>query len=144
MIGHNHLQVVCLLVPQSHKGIDEESKVIDNITSAGTTAANQWIGTLPHCNHSLMYSVDMEQPAENLNEVVEFPQRLWPSAFKALPQELRTQRKEVPYSKGNILKTQVDTLKSKIPGLSKTLPATYDTWGREVKRNDTTGQAIIG
>ena len=65
--------------------------------------------------------------------MLEFPQRLWPSALSATARVADTTQRST-YSKGNILKTQVDTLKSKIPGLSKTLPATYDTWGRSKKK----------
>ncbi len=32
---------------------------------------------------------------------------------------------------------------AKIPGLSKTLPASYDTWGNEIRRSDTIGEAAV-
>lgn len=59
------------------------------------------------------------------------------------------------YSKNNPAKTFVDTAKSKIPALgdddnwwnqnvsSKSLPATYDTWGNERTRQDSTGEAAF-
>ena len=44
-----------------------------------------------------------------------------------------------PSSKWN---TFVNQQKAKIPGLSETLPAKYDTWGREIKYADSTGEAF--
>jgi len=82
-------------------------------------------------------------PTENiLNTVAEFPQRLVPSALGQTARATDTTQRST-YSKNDMLKTNLDTIKSKIPGVSKTLPANYDTWGREVKRSDDGLQAVL-
>ena len=80
---------------------------------------------------------------ENLiNEVLETPQRLIPSLAGATARVADTTQRST-YSKGDFFKTQIDTLKSKIPGLSQTLPATYDTWGNEVQRSGNSLEAAF-
>lgn len=80
---------------------------------------------------------------ENLiNEVLETPQRLIPSLAGATARVADTTQRPT-YSKGDFFKTQIDTLKSKIPGLSQTLPATYDTWGNEVQRSGNSLEAAF-
>ncbi len=82
-------------------------------------------------------------PTENLtNEVLETPQRLIPSLVGATARVTDTTQRST-YSKGDFFKTQIDTLKSKIPGLSQTLPATYDTWGNEVQRSGNSLEAAF-
>lgn len=82
-------------------------------------------------------------PTENMtNEVLETPQRLIPSLVGATARVADTTQRST-YSKGDFLKTQIDTLKSKIPGLSQTLPATYDTWGNEVQRSGNSLEAAF-
>ncbi len=82
-------------------------------------------------------------PTENLtNEVLETPQRLIPSLVGATARVADTTQRST-YSKGDFFKTQIDTLKSKIPGLSQALPATYDTWGNEVQRSDSSLEAAF-
>ena len=82
-------------------------------------------------------------PTENLtNEVLETPQRLIPSLVGATARVADTTQRST-YSKGDFFKTQIDTLKSKIPGLSQTLPATYDTWGNEVQRSGNSLEAAF-
>lgn len=82
-------------------------------------------------------------PTENMtNEVLETPKRLIPSLVGATARVADTTQRST-YSKGDFLKTQIDTLKSKIPGLSQTLPATYDTWGNEVQRSGNSLEAAF-
>lgn len=82
-------------------------------------------------------------PTENIaNTFLEVPSGFIPSALGATARVADTTQRAT-YSKNNTLKTQLDIAKSKIPGLSKTLPASYDTWGREIKRNSSTGTAAI-
>ena len=80
-------------------------------------------------------------PTENLiNEAAEMPQRLIPAASGALARTLDPVQRQT-FSNGNILDTLFDTAASKIPGLSQRLPAAYDTWGNEIRRSDSVGEA---
>lgn len=73
-------------------------------------------------------------PTENVvMEVVEWPQRLVPSAFGAAARAIDPTVRST-FSKGDPLKTQLDAMRAKIPGLSKDLPASYDTWGNPITR----------
>ena len=76
------------------------------------------------------------------NETLEFPQRLIPSALGATARTIDPVYRQT-YSKGNVLQTQLDTAKAKIPGLSEELPISYDTWGNPRRRQDNTMSAAI-
>lgn len=76
------------------------------------------------------------------NEIAEFPQRLIPSLSSATAKTTDPYYRQT-YSSGNPGQTWIDTAKSKIPGLSETIPMKYDTWGNEKKRQDSTGSAFV-
>lgn len=73
-------------------------------------------------------------PSENLVQgFVEIPQRLIPSGLGAITRGTDNVYRNA-YSKGNTLETQLNTAKSKIPGLAQNLPISYDTWGNPRRR----------
>ena len=73
-------------------------------------------------------------PATNILETVaEYPQTLIPSVSGATARTNDTTIRNT-YDSTSYANTYVNKMKSKIPGLSKTLPASYDVWGRERKR----------
>lgn len=73
-------------------------------------------------------------PATNILETVaEYPQTLIPSVLGATARANDTTIRNT-YDSTSYANTYVNKMKSKIPGLSKTLPASYDVWGRERKR----------
>ena len=73
-------------------------------------------------------------PATNiLKTVAEYPQTLIPSVSGATARTNDTTIRNT-YDSTSYANTYVNKMKSKIPGLSKTLPASYDVWGRERKR----------
>ena len=73
-------------------------------------------------------------PATNILEtVVEYPQTLIPSVLGATARANDTTIRNA-YDSTSYANTYVNKMKAKIPGLSKTLPASYDVWGRERKR----------
>lgn len=116
--------------------------VVDAVKNAGVASFNQWIELSPlQSLKEVMGGYD--SVGENLlNTAIEMPQRLIPSALGATARTTDTTQR-VTYSKGNVAQTQKDIAKSKVPGLSQTLPAAYDTWGREKKRDDSTFGAAI-
>lgn len=126
---------------------DKEVSDIFNTVWQGTTAAtNAWTELSPLSSLQDIFGGNgygNEGIAENVfNEIVEFPQRLVPASLGATARTIDPTMRQT-YSKGNVLQTQLDTLKSKIPFLSETLPASYDTWGNERKRQDSTVSAAI-
>ena len=73
-------------------------------------------------------------PATNiLKTLAEYPQALIPSVSGATARTNDTTIRNT-YDSTSYANTYVNKMKSKIPGLSKTLPASYDVWGRERKR----------
>lgn len=82
-------------------------------------------------------------PMENLlNEFVEFPQRFIPSTLGAVARVADPVQRQT-FSNGDTLATQIATAQSKIPGASQSLPAAYDTWGREITRADNLAEGIF-
>lgn len=121
-------------------------KAVGNAAYDGTTAAvNAWAELSPLQSFQDLFSgsYGSEGFAENLaNEILEYPQRLWPAVFGATARTMDTTQRQT-YSAGNPIQTQIDTAISKIPVLSETLPAAYDTWGNEIKRSDSIGEAAF-
>lgn len=73
-------------------------------------------------------------PATNiLKTLAEYPQTLIPSVLGATARANDTTIRNT-YDSTSYANTYVNKMKAKIPGLSKTLPASYDVWGRERKR----------
>lgn len=77
-----------------------------------------------------------------LNETAELPQRMIPSLSGALARTADPVQRQT-FSNGDVWKTQLDTLQSKIPFLSQNLPAAYDTWGNEIRRADSVGESAV-
>lgn len=138
---------------QSQKEWDaEEGTALDIAKSLGNaaldgaaSAINSWAELSPLQSLSDLFGNQYGTGglAENLtNEILEFPQRLIPAAMGATARTVDPVQRQT-YSSGNPVQTLIDTAKSKIPYLSETLPATYDTWGRKVMRNDSAGQAAF-
>lgn len=124
----------------------EISSVVNTVWQGATAATNAWADLSPLSSLQDILGGDgygNNSIAENVfNEVAEFPQRLVPAVLGATARTIDPTIRQT-YSNDNTLQTQIDTLKSKIPFLSKTLPASYDTWGNERKRQDSTGNAAI-
>lgn len=129
------------------KESDEENANYLDIAKQGTIAAvDAWANTSPISSLQEIlgggeYASD--SVGENiLNSVTNFPQRVIPSLSSAIAKTSDPVYRET-YEKNNPLSTYVNVIKSKIPGLSKTLPVSYDTWGQERRRQETTGDAIV-
>lgn len=125
----------------------ENAGVFDALNSSvkgGLAVANSWIQSSPLQSLSDMLGNNPygdEGVAENvLNEVIEFPQRLIPAQLGAIARSVDPTIRDT-YIKDNTLTgiagNQARQIVAKIPYLSKTLPASYDTWGNERTRTDT-------
>ena len=125
----------------------ENAGVLDALNSSvkgGLAVANSWIQSSPLQSLSDMLGNNPygnEGVAENvLNEVIEFPQRLIPAQLGAIARSVDPTIRDT-YIKDKTLTgiagNQARQIVAKIPYLSKTLPASYDTWGNERTRTDT-------
>lgn len=82
-------------------------------------------------------------PTENvLSEFAEVPQRLIPSLTGAITRVVDPVQRQT-FSNGDPVGTQIASAQSKIPGLSQSLPAAYDTWGREITRADNLAEGVF-
>ena len=139
--------IICSTIYDAINESDKEiSSVVNTVWQGATAATNAWADLSPLSSLQDILGGDgygNNSIAENVfNEVAEFPQRLVPAVLGATARTIDPTIRQT-YSNDNTLQTQIDTLKSKIPFLSKTLPASYDTWGNERKRQDSTGSAAI-
>lgn len=81
--------------------------------------------------------------AKNISDVaLDVPAEMIPSSVGALARTIdHTQR--VTFDPNSTVNTKINEMKAKIPFLSKTLPASYDTWGNERNRSDNVGEAAL-
>ena len=132
---------------------EENANILDGINSvgkAGLTVANSWLQTSPLQSLTDIWggnSYSSGGVAENIaNEIIEFPQRFIPAQLGAIARTTDPVIRDT-YIKDNsltgVLGNQVRSTMAKVPGLSKTLPASYDTWGNERTRSDTKGEAFF-
>lgn len=139
--------IIGTTIYDSLKESDMDAEKLFNTAYQATGAAfNSWLELSPL--QSLQDMLGGNGYGENnvfenvANETLEFPQRLIPSALGATARTIDPVYRQT-FSKGNVLKTQIDTAKSKIPFLSETLPVSYDTWGNPRQRQDNTFGAAI-
>lgn len=120
-------------------------KILDYSGKAAGAAVNAWIDLSPLKSiKDLMGASDTAGTfAENAAEsLADFPNSFIPSAVGATARIVdNTQRST--YSKGALIKTKIDEAKAKIPFVSKTLPASYDTWGNVKTRASNTPSAVF-
>ena len=124
---------------------DKENADYLDIAKQGVAASiNAWTETSPlQTLRELLGGSYGRSFGENvIDATTAFPQRLIPSLGSSIAKTMDTTVRETRDA-SNPSMGVVNTIKSKIPGLSQTLPAQYDTWGNEKKRQDTTGDALI-
>ena len=141
------------VISDAMKASDEQNKEAKDIVNATYKGAikvgNTIINSSPLQSLSDMLGGDSysDGPAGSIaEEIIEFPQRFIPSVLGATARAKDPVIRETYSNDGGltgILKSQLDTAKSKIPELSKTLPASYDTWGQERRRSNSTGEAAF-
>lgn len=80
-------------------------------------------------------------PTENIIDVAaDYPMRMIPSLFGAVARTVDPVQRST-YSSGDPADTFRNEIQAKIPFLSKSLPASYNTWGNEIKRSDSVPEA---
>lgn len=127
------------------KESDDEVNKLDLVKQASIASFDAWanLSPLQSFTEILGGGSYSSTPGENVfNAVTEFPQRLFPALVNAIAKTEDTTARDT-YVKGDPLQSYKNTMQSKVPGLSKELPAKRDAWGREVKRQDSKGQAFV-
>jgi len=146
--------VIGTTIYEAIKNSDEEnataSDVINGLYKGGLNVANTIINSSPLQSLSDLLGSDSND--ENgimgnfANEVMEFPQRLIPSMLGATARTIDPVLRDTYVAEDTLtgaIGNQIRQAEAKIPFLSKTLPASYDTWGNERTRSDTKGEAFV-
>ena len=110
----------------------------------GTVATvNSWLELSPLQNLSKIFG-GYSSPAENVLDVLRYdlPLSFIPAQLGAVAKIMDTTQRST-YDKDNYWNNLVSQAKAKVPYLSNDLPATFNTWGQEVKRQDNTAEAIF-
>lgn len=124
--------------------MDRIERAADMAGQAAVSASNSWLELSPLQSLADIFDTGNggTVPENFINEVIEFPQRLIPSALGAAARTVDPIQRQT-FSSGHPIQTQINTAISKIPFLSETLPAAYDTWGQEIRRSDSVGEAAF-
>lgn len=124
----------------------EEQNVLNVIKQSAAASLDAWEDTSPLTALQELFKTDASGKKSFgnnvLNLISEFPQRLVPALSGSIARTVDTTKRET-YVKGDPLQTFKNKTISKIPGLSETLPASYDSWGRPVKYQDNRQDAFI-
>jgi hypothetical protein len=115
----------------------------NGVKQGGLAAADSWLELSPMQNMSNIFG-GYSSPAENVLDVLRYdlPLSFIPAQLGAVAKVMDTTQRST-YDKDNYWNNLVSQAKAKVPYLSKDLPATFNTWGQEVKRQDNTAEAIF-
>lgn len=119
-----------------------DASFADASVAAGKTALNTWIEASPVKSIEDLFSSYEGLPGGVAELVQEIPGSFIPSTVGAMARTVDPVQRQT-YSKGDWLGTLFGGMQAKIPGASKSLPAAYDTWGRPITRQNSTGEAAF-
>ena len=120
---------------------DSENK-LNAVLQGMTAATDAWFNLSPLQNLEEIFG-GYGTPAENLlDTVADIPNSYVPAQLGATARIVDPVQRQA-FSNGDTLGTVKNNIIAKIPGLSRTLPASYDTWGNEIKRSNSTGEAAF-
>lgn len=119
-----------------------DASFADASVAAGKTALNTWIEASPVKSIEDLFSSYEGLPGGVAELVQEIPGSFIPSTVGATARTVDPVQRQT-YSKGDWLGTLFGGIQAKIPGVSKSLPAAYDTWGRPIARQNSTGEAAF-
>lgn len=143
-----NLMVGTLIQEAIENSDKEDASVLRAIGYEGPKAAvNSWFNASPLQGLAdlMKGSGYSSKPdiAQNLIDVGvgDFTGALIPSLVNAVAKTEDTTQRNA-YDPSSLLNTFVNQQKSKIPRLSETLPAKYDTWGNRINYADSTGEAF--
>jgi hypothetical protein len=119
-----------------------DASFADASVAAGKTALNTWIEASPVKSIEDLFSSYEGLPGGVSELVQEIPGSFIPSTVGATARTVDPVQRQT-YSKGDWLGTLFGGMQAKIPGASKSLPAAYDTWGRPITRQNSTGEAAF-
>ena len=122
---------------------NDSDSAINTALQGVIAASDAWLNLSPLQTLKDVLGGSDDSSTENIVEaILDTPLGWIPSQLGAAARiDDTTQR--VTYDNTSRLQNIINQAKSKIPGLSQTLPVAYDTWGNPIKRQDTTAEAAF-
>ena len=122
--------------------MQDSDNALDTIYQGAVAVTNAWSDLSPLQTLTDIFGGN-GTPAENIADTfLEAPLGWIPAQVGAVARIGDTTQR-VTYDNTSKLNNIINQAKSKIPGLSQTLPVAYDTWGNPIKRQDSTVEAAF-
>lgn len=125
-----------------HKSIEDSDSMLDTILQGAIATTNAWAELSPLQTFMDIFGGNGSLAENLVDTVLEAPLSLIPAQVGAAARTADTTQR-VTYDNSSRLNNVINQAKSKIPGMSQTLPVAYDTWGNSIKRQDSTGEAAL-
>lgn len=124
------------------KSIEDSDSMLDTILQGAIATTNAWAELSPLQTFMDIFGGNGSLAENLVDTVLEAPLSLIPAQVGAAARTADTTQR-VTYDNSSRLNNVINQAKSKVPGLSQTLPVAYDTWGNPIKRQDSTGEAAL-
>lgn len=122
--------------------MQDSDNALDTIYQGAVAATNAWSDLSPLQTLTDIFGGN-GTPAENIADTFLEAPLGWIPAQLGAAARIGDTTQRVTYDNTSKLNNIINQAKSKIPGLSQTLPVAYDTWGNPIKRQDSTGEAAL-
>lgn len=122
--------------------MQDSDNALDTIYQAAVAATNAWSDLSPLQTLTDIFGGN-GTPAENIADTFLEAPLGWIPAQLGAAARIGDTTQRVTYDNTSKLNNIINQAKSKIPGMSQTLPVAYDTWGNPIKRQDSTGEAAL-
>lgn len=122
--------------------MQDSDNALDTIYQGTVAATNAWSDLSPLQTLTDIFGGN-GTPAENIADTFLEAPLGWIPAQLGAAARIGDTTQRVTYDNTSKLNNIINQAKSKIPGLSQTLPVAYDTWGNPIKRQDSTGEAAL-
>lgn len=120
--------------------MQDSDNALDTIYQGAVAATNAWSDLSPLQTLTDVFGGN-GTPAENIADTFLEAPLGWIPAQLGAAARIGDTTQRVTYDNTSKLNNIINQAKSKIPGLSQTLPVAYDTWGNPIKRQDSTSEA---
>lgn len=122
--------------------MQDSDNALDTIYQGAVAATNAWSDLSPLQTLTDIFGGN-GTPAENIADTFLEAPLGWIPAQLGAAARIGDTTQRVTYDNTSKLNNIINQAKSKIPGLSQTLPVAYDTWGNPIKRQDSTGEVAL-
>lgn len=131
-----------ILGTKIYQCMQDSDNALDTIYQGAVAATNAWSDLSPLQTLTDIFGGN-GTPAENIADTFLEAPLGWIPAQLGAAARIGDTTQRVTYDNTSKLNNIINQAKSKIPGLSQTLPVAYDTWGNPIKRQDSTGEAAL-